>query len=113
MLVSIKRAARALDVSEDTIFRLAERGDLRLVKLTARTVRVRQEDLVALIERRTEGSAPAPLLALVPPAPEGSADAAPLQQGARLLGDRRARHPAQRATEAPAPAEPDQHEGGG
>jgi excisionase family DNA binding protein len=50
-LVSVERAAAALDVSYRTLRRLIERDELAAVRVGNR-LRVRQQDLVEFIERR-------------------------------------------------------------
>ena len=49
LVVSLKRAAQVLDVSEDTVERLVERGDLRRVQLSARRVGITWHSLQKLI----------------------------------------------------------------
>ncbi|MHB8556261.1 MAG: helix-turn-helix transcriptional regulator [Candidatus Dormibacteria bacterium] len=49
ILVRAPRAAEILDISERSLHRLLERGDLEAVRLADRIVRYRVEDLRALV----------------------------------------------------------------
>lgn len=54
MLVTIEFAASELGVSIRTVRRWIEEGTLRTVELSPRMVRIRADDLAALVERRTK-----------------------------------------------------------
>lgn len=60
-LFTIEHAAVQLDVSERTVRRLLDDGELRRVRLSAQGVRIRSDDLAAFITRRTEENALADL----------------------------------------------------
>ena len=51
-LLTIAQACETLNVSRMTLYRLMESGDLRRVKI-GRSVRIRVEDVLELIERET------------------------------------------------------------
>lgn len=52
VLLAAPHAARALDISERTLWRLVRRGDLEVVRLSDRIVRFRVADLRAMAEPR-------------------------------------------------------------
>lgn len=52
LLLKVDDAAQQLGVSERTLWMLIGLGDLPVVRLSKRVVRIRREDVVALIERR-------------------------------------------------------------
>jgi excisionase family DNA binding protein len=51
---SIGDAARAIGVSPRTVYNLAARGELQLIKVGSRSL-IRHSDLVALIDRASKG----------------------------------------------------------
>lgn len=54
-LVSIATAASQLEVSVKTVRRLIDRGELPVVRLTKRTVRIPAVEIDALVKARTAG----------------------------------------------------------
>ncbi len=52
VLLAAPRAARVLDISERTLWRLVRRGDLEVVRLSERIVRFRVADLRAMAAPR-------------------------------------------------------------
>lgn len=52
---SIRSAARAIDVSERTIYNLVEAGKLRMVKIGRRSI-IPASDLRALVEGKPDGA---------------------------------------------------------
>jgi len=55
MLYRVEDAARLLDISVPTLYRLMASGELPYTKLNRRIRRIRHDDLVSLIERSTLG----------------------------------------------------------
>jgi excisionase family DNA binding protein len=51
-LLTVPQACETLNISRMSLYRLMETGDLRRVKI-GRSVRIRVEDVLALIERET------------------------------------------------------------
>jgi excisionase family DNA binding protein len=56
-LIGIRDAASVLGLSEDTIYRWVERGELPFIRLGTRQIRFRLSDLESWIISRTEGGA--------------------------------------------------------
>ena len=54
LVYSTRRAAEALDVSEDTVRRMVAKGDLELVQLSERRQGVTARSIHALLERGTQ-----------------------------------------------------------
>ena len=52
LLLTIPETCESLQISRMAVYRLLESGDLRRVKI-GRSVRIRVEDVLALIERET------------------------------------------------------------
>lgn len=52
LLLTVPQVCESLNVSRMTLYRLMESGDLRRVKI-GRSVRIRVEDVLELIERET------------------------------------------------------------
>lgn len=54
-LLTYDQAAAQLAVSADTVKRMVKRGELRLVHVADRAVRLRADDIERLIKQRTVG----------------------------------------------------------
>lgn len=52
-LWTVSQVADALGISEAGVYRLLERGELAYARVTPRCLRVKREDVLALIEKRT------------------------------------------------------------
>jgi excisionase family DNA binding protein len=55
LLYKVGEAAKLLNVSEPTVYRLMASGELPYTKLNRRIRRIRHDDLMSLIERNTLG----------------------------------------------------------